>query len=394
MNSSIRTFSLLVAIVWSALLPTEAQVNVTQEHNNLSRDGLYIDAAFTPAAAAGLTRDFNFDGTVSGNVYAQPLYIEGGPSGPMIIAVTESNNVYALNASTGTVIWQRNLGTPAPSGTPCPGNIIPVGITGTPVIDLASRSLFLDAVVSGSPNKHFIYSLNVDTGATNSGWPVDVNATATYNGMTFTSAIQEERGALALVNGTVYVSYSGYVGDCGLYHGWVVGVAINNPSNVHAWATTAIGGGIWGHGGVASDGTNMFVVTGNTFGTNGNWMGGEAIIRLQAGPIWSTQPTDYWAPTNWFDLDNGDTDLGGVSATVIDVPGATPSQLVLALGKDSNAYLINRNNLGGITSAVAQANVGGINRGTSAVTYFSTPTLFLSTQSRASSSTTSTACAG
>ena len=109
--------------------------------------------------------------------------------------------------------------------------------------------------------------------------------------------------ALALVNGIVYVSYSGYVGDCGNYHGWVVGVDINNPSNVHGWATTAIGGGIWGHGGVASDGTNMFVVTGNTFNTGGNWMGGEAIIRLQAGPTWTGQPTDYWAPTNWFSLD-------------------------------------------------------------------------------------------
>jgi hypothetical protein len=113
----------------------------------------------------------------------------------------------------------------------------------------------------------------------------------------------------------------------------------------------------------------MFVVTGNTMNTGGNWMGGEAIIRLQTGPTWTGQSTDYWAPTNWFSLDNTDTDLGGVSATVVDVPGATPSQLVLALGKDSNAYLINRNNLGGITSPVAQANVGGINRGTSAVTY-------------------------
>ena len=61
-------------------------------------------------------------------------------------------------------------------------------------------------------------------------------------------------------------------------------------------------------------------------------------------------PTDYWAPTNWFNLDNGDTDLGGVSAMLIDVPGANPSQLVLAIGKDSNAYLLNRNNLGGITA--------------------------------------------
>ena len=93
--------------MWSAIVPTDAHVNVTQYHNNSSRDGLYIDSAFTPSPAANLTRDLNFDGTISGNVYAQPLYIEGGPSGPMIIAVTESNNVYALNPTTGTVIWQR-----------------------------------------------------------------------------------------------------------------------------------------------------------------------------------------------------------------------------------------------------------------------------------------------
>src|SRR5213080_900189 len=345
-----------------------AQVNVTQEHNNPSRNGVYIDSAFTPEAAANLTRDLNFNGTISGNVYAQPLYVEGGPNGPTIIEVTESNNVYALDATTGLPIWSRtDIGSPV-SNTPC-GGFNPTGITGTPVVDLASRRLFFDALINGSPTKHFIYSLNVDTGATTPGWPVDVNATASYNGINFVSTAQEQRGGLALVNGIVYVSYSGYLGDCGNYHGWVVGVNINNPSTVGGWATTAIGGGIWGHGGVASDGTNMFVVTGNTFNTGGNWMGGEAIIRLQAGPTWTGQPSDYWEPTNWLSLDNSDTDLGGVSATVIDVPGATPSQLVLALGKDSNAYLLNRNNLGGITSPVTQANVSGINRGTSAVTY-------------------------
>ena len=368
MKSSTSILPVVVASLWSAVLPAKAQVNVTQEHNNLSRDGVYIDAGFTPSAAAGLTRDLNFDGTISGNVYGQPLYIEGGANGPMVIVATESNNVYALNAVTGTAIWQCNVGSPVTSGLPC-GNINPVGITGTPVVDLPSRSLFFDALIDGATKKHFVYSLNVDTGDTNPGWPVDVNATATYNGMTFTSLVQEERGGLALVNGIVYVAYSGYSGDCGAYHGWVVGVDINNPSNVHAWATTAIGGGIWGHGGIASDGTNMFVVTGNTFNTGGVWSGGEAIIRLQAGPTWTGQPTDYWAPVNWLSLDNTDTDLGGVSATTINVPGATPSHLVLALGKDRNAYLVNRDNLGGIALPVAQANVGGINRGTSAVTY-------------------------
>ena len=368
MKSSIRIFSFLIVSFWAAVFPAYAQVNVTQKNNHLSRDGLYIDSAFTPGNAANLVRDLNFDGTVVGNVHAQPLYIEGGPNGPMIIAATASNNIYALNASTGAVIWQRNVGTPPPGGSPC-GNIFPVGIIGTPVVDLASRSLFFDAMLSGNPNKHFIYSLNVDTGATNAGWPVDVDATATYNGINFVSVPQEDRGALALVNGIAYVPYSGYFGDCGSYHGWVVGVQANNPSAVMAWATTAIGGGIWGHSGVASDGTNMFVITGNTFNTGGNWMGGEAIIRLQAGPTWTGQPTDYWAPTNWFSLDNGDVDLGGVSAMLIDVPGANPSQLVLALGKDGNAYLLNRNNLGGITGPVAQLGIGGAVRGQSAATY-------------------------
>jgi len=208
-------------------------------------------------------------------------------------------------------------------------------------------------MIDGNPKKHFVYSLNVDTGATDPNWPVDLNATANYNGTAFTSLVQNERGGLAIVNGILYVSFSGLAGDCGTYHGWVVGIRINNPSNVMAWATDAIGGGIWGHGGVASDGTNMFVVTGNTFNTNQVWGGGEAIIRLQAGPIFSGNPADYWAPTNWFSLDQTDTDLGGCSATLINVPGVTPPQLVLALRKDGMAYLLNRNNLGGITVPVA-----------------------------------------
>lgn len=379
------TSSLVAAALWTAVFPANAlpalatrsvpggtQVNVTQKNNNLSRDGHYIDAAFTPANAADLTRDMSFNGTISGNVHAQPLYIEGGPNGPMILVVTASNNVYALHADTGAVIWQRtenDLGAPVPiSGLPC-SNIDPVGIIGTPVVDLSSRALFFDAMTTpdgGQTKKHLIYSLNVDTGAINPGWPVDVSAAVPA----FTAAIQEERGGLALVNGIVYVPYSAFYGDCGLYHGWVVGVHIDDPNNVGAWATEALGGGIWGHSGVASDGTNMFVITGNTTNTNGIWGGGEAIIRLQAGPVFSNQPTDYWAPTNWLSLDNTDTDLGGCSAILVHVPGATPSDLVLALGKDGNAYLVNRNNLGGVAAPVAQLNnVDGVIRGQSSATY-------------------------
>ncbi|MEP7014005.1 MAG: dockerin type I domain-containing protein [Verrucomicrobiota bacterium] len=359
----------LSVFLLTAVLPAKAAVNVTQEHNNLSRDGVYVDSAFTPSAAANLTRDLNFNGTIVGNVLAQPLFIEGGPNGPMVIAVTESNNVYALNAITGTVIWQRNVGPAVPaSQLPC-GTINPLGISDTPAVDLPSRALFFDAMTSpdgGATKQHLIFSLNVDTGATNPGWPVNVNSAFPA----FNADHHNNRGAIAVVNGIVYVPYSGHNGDCLNYHGWVVGVQINNPAAVVGWTTNALGGGIWGHSGVASDGTNLYVVTGNTFSTGGTWGGGEAIVRLQAGPVFTNTSTNYWAPTNWLSLDNSDTDLGGCSAMLIDVPGATPSQLVLALGKDRNAYLLNRNNLGGIVAPVNSASVSSSTlRGQSSVTY-------------------------
>ena len=119
-----------------------------------------------------------------------------------------------------------------------------------------------------------------------------------------------------------------------------------------------LGGGIWGHSGVASDGTNMFVITGNTFNTGGNWMGGEAIIRLQAGPVFTGQPTDYWAPTNWFRSITATPTLAASARCSSTCQELIPSQLVLAKAKDSNAYLLNRNNLGGITPPVAQLSVG------------------------------------
>jgi outer membrane biosynthesis protein TonB len=330
--------------------PAGTSVNVTQHHNNSSRDGLYIDPAFTVAAATSLTRDLNFNPTIVGNVYAQPLYIENGPDDvAMVIAVTESNNVYALNAATGAVIWQRNVGTPISSGLPC-GNITPVGITATPIVDLASRTLFLDAEVSGLG--HQIFSLNVDTGTINAGWPVTLNTAVSG----FSSSVQSSRAALGILGSVVYVPYGGRFGDCGSYRGRLVGVQMSNPASVMNWATVITQAGVWGPGGVANDGTNLFVTTGN--GSSAvTWSGSEAVVRLQPGPIFSGSTTDFWAPTNWMTLDDFDTDLGGSGPIIVDVPGATPSALVVAIGKDHNAYLLSRNNLGGVSAPLAQASV-------------------------------------
>jgi len=373
MKPLLSILSVVVVCFWGAVVSTNAQVNVTQFHNHDSRDGLYVDSAFTLNAAANLTRDLNFDGTIVGDVYAQPLYIDDGPGGrPTIIAVTESNNVYALDALDGSVIWQQNVGTPVPlANLPC-GNIDPNGITGTPVIDLGSRSLFFNALTTpdgGATKKHLIFSLDLDTGAINPGWPVDVNASATYNGIMFTSTVQGDRGALGIVGDILYVPYGGRAGDCGTYRGWLVGVPITNPANVTAWAASAIGGGAWSVGGVASDGTNPFIATGNTFNTGGTWSEGEAVIRFQPGPIFSGSPSDYWAPTNWQSLDLIDADLGASGPLLVDVPGATPSHLVVALAKNGNAYLVNRDSLGGISQPVASAQVASSTILQAAVTY-------------------------
>src|SRR5438067_4449730 len=375
MKHPLSILSSVIVGLWSTIAPANAQVDVTQFHNHASRDGLYVDSAFTQSAAANLTRDLNFDGAIVGNVYAQPLYIEDGPGGRAIVIVaTESNNVYALDAVDGSVIWERNVGPAVSADDLICTKFDPMGITGTPVVDLTSRALFLDAMITldgGTTKKQLIFSLSVDTGDINQGWPVDVEASASYNGINFTAAIQQQRPALGTVGNILYVGY-GSMRDCSLWHGWLVGVPIDNPASVTAWAAGgggAWGGAIWGVGGVASDGINPFVTTGNTVNTGGNWSGGEAVIRFQPGPIFSGSPSDYWVPSNWQSLDQIDGDLGSSGPLLVDVPDATPSHLVVALTKNRNAYLLNRDDLGGISAPIAVSQVASSTILQAAVTY-------------------------
>ena len=114
---------------------------------------------------------------------------------------------------------------------PC-GNIDPFGITGTPVIDFASRTLYVDAMVTpddaGATKKHLIYALSIDDGVVRSGWPIDVAAKAKSGSTAFVAQYQGQRAALALVGGTLYVPFGGLYGDCGQYRGEVVGWVINH----------------------------------------------------------------------------------------------------------------------------------------------------------------------
>ncbi len=300
-----------IAVVYLVcLLPVQAE-DVLQHHLHGSRDGRYLDPLMTQSAAANIHRDPSFNAPLSGPTYAQPLYIENGAGGaPTLIVATEQNTVMAIAASDGSSLWTTNLGTPMPLvQLPC-GNIDPFGITGTPVIDAASRSIYVDGMITpdgGMSQKHLIFALSLDDGSIRPGWPVDPS-TVSFLGSMFDSTYQGQRSALLINSGYLYVPYGGLAGDCGNYHGWVIAVPLDNPSQVTGWATAAVAGGIWAPGGMASDGHSVFVATGNTEGAY-TWMGGEAVLRLDPGATYSGNPTDYYVPSNWQYLDGTDLDL-------------------------------------------------------------------------------------
>jgi len=243
-----------------------------------------------------------------------------------------------------------------------------MGVTGTPTIDPTTGIVYLEAYVqtpSGGP-RHMVFGLSLATGKVTPGWPVDVaNGLAALN-RGFNNAPQGQRSALTLVNGKLYVPYAGHFGDCGTYNGMVVGFNLAKPGVFGFWSTETTGGGSWGQSGVAFDGTSMFVTTGNVFGSSTSWGGSEAVIRLPATLTNPTQDADFFAPTNWQFLDHHDLDLGGTSAIPIDAPVAAR---VLALGKDGNAYLLNRENLGGIGHQIAMTQVSTNKIKTAMATY-------------------------
>jgi hypothetical protein len=338
--------SLAFALASLALVSSAAAQSVLTYHARSDRHGNYTMPAQSWEAARSLRLDTSFAPRFEGHLYAQPLYWRprGAETGLLIVA-SESNVVTAIDAATGDTVWTRTLGRPVPLSAFGCGNIDPLGITGTPVIDEASGSLYLDAIVGDTAGpRHRMFGLSLKDGAPLPGWPIDVADALRAKGETFDPRVQNQRGALLLLNGTLYVPYGGFFGDCGNYHGWVVGVPVADPQRVSAWRTRGRGGGIWAPGGIASDGQALYVATGNTLGAR-DWADGEAVFRLSPDLHHSERSSDFFAAADWRALDSRDADLGGTNPLPLDLPGGQP--VVLALGKDEKAYLLDRHNLGG-----------------------------------------------
>ncbi len=126
---------------------------------------------------------------------------------------------------------------------------------------------------------------------------------------------------------------------------------VANPTAMTGYATPGPSqGGMWATGGVASDGTDVFVASGNGSALSGGaWGGSEAVFRFHDGATFSGNNTDFFAPSDWSNLDGNDTDVGASNPIVVDAPGATPSKLVVQFGKNGDMYVLDRTNLGGVS---------------------------------------------
>ena len=359
------------------LLPG-AGASVLQLHNHASRDGVYIEPSFTTTALASLHKDPSFDGTYAqsgadGPAYAQALFVDRGGNHDLVIVATEKNYVLAFDAVTGKTLWHTDpsvIGTAAPGSAFSCGNVDPSGITGTPVIDLATRAIFFQAdVLDGTTTRHLIHSLSIDDGTKRPGWPIDVTSIIP----SFPSKQQGERGALIVLGDKVYVPFGGRYGDCTPYRGYVIGLPLSNPTAAAAVvfqtkAQAANGGGaaagIWAPTGLASDGTSLYFATGNTQGTyptDWTMSYSEGVFRLPPSLAFNIQDTtSFFAPIDWHTLDVKDTDISGSGVVLVDLPDAAKPHLVVTLGKDAKMYILDRTNLGGAaTMAPFSGSVAG-----------------------------------
>ncbi len=332
--------------------------SVLERNNHPSRDGHFLQPALTKAKAATIARDTGFAGTFTGSMWASPLYLENGPAGKgVFFAVTTGNDVIALDEVTGSVIWMKNIGSsPQSSGAGC-GSIHPIGILSTPVIDPQTRTIYVaGAIGTTTIMRHEVHALSVDDGTEKAGWPVDA-ATANAATASFSVMPQNQRSALSLVGGTLYVAYGGHVGDCGNYHGWVLGISAANPKMSGAWSTGGVGEGIWAAGGMASDGNGVFAMTGNSTAGVATHLDSEEVVRLTGLAAFTRSNANTYFPITWRTMDSADADLGSNSPVYVQVPGATPSSYIVAISKDGHMFLLDSTNLGGMNGHVVDFSV-------------------------------------
>lgn len=305
-----------------------ASTNWPTYHQNAQRTG--VAAGLPPAGRLSLAWSAPLDGEVAG----QPLVI-----GSTVVAATGADTVYALDRSTGKVRWHITVGTPVPrSSQPC-GNLDPLGITSTPVYDPAHKLVYV--VAQDGTTTHRFVGLRLSDGT--------IAVSRDIPAPDHEPAYDQQRSALALADGHVYVAFGGHFGDCGPYIGSVVAMPVSGHGQISSYLVpTNKQGGIWAAAGpVVSSSGLIYVSAGNGGRFKPPYDGSNSVIELTP----SLHRTGVFAPSNWASLSAGDLDLGAMS------PALLSDGRILQVGKNGVGYLLNASDLGGVGGQIAEHGV-------------------------------------
>jgi hypothetical protein len=356
--------------------------SVLQRGHDLLRHGTFTQPGLTFATAPMMAPDTTFNtnavypqisqGQLQNQGTASVLYLEDGPAAAgcpagatgckattrpagngLFLAFTSlgsTPNVLAFDETSGLLVWTADV-----SG----GD----GIRGTPVIDPGSRRLFIPA----ARNPHIVHALSVDNGVEvmTGGWPVTLSSTTlsyTGNGTTtaFNSVDQNQHGASLMdSNGILYIPFGGEYCDCNTYYGWIVAIdTTTTPPNVAGWATQSLHSGIWGAGGLASDGNgSIFGVTGNNppmLAAPRIMSDSEEVVRLTGMAQFTRSAANVFVPTEAANWDQFDYDYGASTPAYVQLPaGSTPAGLLVSPAKSGRLFILDGTNL---SSGVYDAN--------------------------------------
>ncbi|SDP03484.1 PQQ-like domain-containing protein [Nakamurella panacisegetis] len=321
-----------ILVALSALLIVLVSVDAgwpTDHGDNLRSGNATSAAAFRSFSAA-------FGRTLDGAVYGSPIMAGGN-----VIVATENNTVYALNPTTGAVKWSHHLRSPITntgSVLACSGNIDPTGITGTPAYDPVTNRVFVVTITYNATTgvTHELWGLNPATGQVGLSKRVEVPGTD--------SKAQQQRAALAVDRGNVYISFGGLIGDCGRYKGAVLSIKANGAAGGKAYVVpTPREGAVWAAGGpVVAPNGRVFFAVGNGESTS-TYDYSDSVTELD--PATMTR-VDFFAPSSWANDNANDLDLGSMT------PAYTSAGYILQAGKSGTAYTVRIGHLGGIGGQV------------------------------------------
>jgi len=368
------------ALAPSGVASTDRNTSFMTYHYDNSRTGANTsETTLTPANVNVSSFGKLYSFPVDSLIYGQPLYVANmhiaGGTHNVVFVITENNSIYAFDADNkvSKPLWHTNAGTPVPcsANQPVPGsncNLVyltsVIGMTATPVIDLTQGShgaIYVEGRIDNSGSyTHVLHKYDLSTGKDMPGSPVTIKGSVKGTGrdnvngvLTFNEASENDRGALLLANGIVYVPFAS-INDAPIFHGWIFGYNASTMKRRYVFNATpnkssndngdGEEGGIWG-GTLEEDADgNLYTATGNGTwdNTENDW--GSSYVRLQPSKG-KLQVEDYFTPEA-LAFNTEDEDLGTNAPILLPDQSGTYPHVMMSGDKNGTLYVVNRDKMG------------------------------------------------